>query len=205
MSHTPEASILEVLYEKYAQELVNWAARRFYNVEDAEDLCQEAMYRLYKAIIRKGAEEIDIQKIDGYLWKIAYSILSDYRQDKKKKDKLISDAEIDLDIAMQIYQEESDNYKEKLITKLRKSISQLNKRHREAMILFYFMKKNQKEIAEVLGVSKSYVKKLLFESRKQIRTKDKLGLYDIGKGNKQDNLTNEKKSFTLRYKIKTKK
>jgi len=206
MSHTQETVILEALYEKYAQKLVKWAAKRFHNVEDAEDLCQEVMFRLYKAIIRMGADEIIIEKIDKYLWKIAYSVLRVYRQDKKKKDKLINDAEIDLDIAMQIILEESNEGSpdtDNLLLKLEKSISQLNKKHRDAMIMFYIMKKNLIEIGEVLGVSKSYVKKLLFESRKQIRTKDKLGLYDIEEGYKQDSLADEKKSFTLRYKINT--
>jgi len=192
MSHTQEVGILEVIFEKYAQKLVSWAVKRFKTMEDAEDLCQEVMYRLYKAIIRMGSEEKEIQDIDKYLWSIAYSVLRAYRQDVIKKEKLINDSEIDLDIEMQIISEESNENShntDKLLAKLRKSIYQLDKNHREAMIMFHFLKRNLNEIGEQLGVSENYVKKLLFESCNQIRAKDKLGLYDVEREYKPNSLT----------------
>jgi len=178
--------IIEKAYNDHASDLVKWALRRFKNPEDAEDLCQEVMSRFAKMVITKEAEGEQIAKPDSYLWRIAYTLLDAYGKDAKKNDKLLQTLEGDSDIEMQInvgdgpVRPDSDTH-DTLLKKLRLSISQLDYKLREAMIMYHLEKKSVAEIAKKLEVTESYVRKILFESHNIIRKKIKNNLYDVDK------------------------
>jgi len=187
VSQSKVAELLDRAYENNAQKLVEWASQRCKTREDAEDLCQEVMVRLYRAIISKEAEGEAIQVLDDYLWKIAFSLLRIYNLDVEKNTKLIR--EVAQDIELQAENIDIDSHAtDSMLQRLRKSISMLDYNHREAMIMFNLERRSLSEIGEKLGVSESYVKKLLFESRKTIKANSKNGLYDIEKLYRPDNL-----------------
>jgi len=186
MSKSKSMEIIEKAYNDHARDLVKWALRRFKSPEDAEDLCQEVMSRFAKMVITKEAEGEQIVKPDSYLWRIAYTLLDAYGKDAKKNDKLLQTLEGDSDIEMQINvgdghdRPDSTNH-DTMLKKLRLSISQLDYKLREAMIMYHLEKKSVAEIAKKLEVTESYVRKILFESHNIIRKKIKNNLYDIDK------------------------
>jgi len=191
MSKSKSMEIIEKAYNDHARDLVKWALRRFKNPEDAEDLCQEVMNRFAKMVITKEAEGEQIAKPDSYLWRIAYTLLDAYGKDAKKNDKLLQTLEGDSDIEMQINIADSEQLiadskqqnstHDLMLKKLRLSISQLDYKLREAMIMYHLEKKSVAEIAKKLEVTESYVRKILFESHNIIRKKIKNNLYDIDK------------------------
>jgi len=99
-----------------------------------------------------------------------------------KKDKLEDEIKSDFEYKKLLSSEETLEYSsdtDKRLKKLWRSITQLEHNLREAMIMFYLEKNTLQDISEKLGITESYVKKLLFEGRHKIQENDKKHLYDI--------------------------
>jgi len=187
MSKSKTDKIIERVYADHAKDLINWASRRFKNKEDAEDLCQEVMSRFAKMVIAKEEAGEEIEKVDSYLWRIAYTLMDDYYRDVEKQHKLVQGIENDMDTQMQINSvgngfthSDSDDHDTQM-KKLRMSISQLDHNLREAMIMFHLEKKSLTEISTKLKVTEGYVKKLLHESRRIIKENERKKLYEVDK------------------------
>jgi len=56
VTRTEVTEIIETVYTNNARKLINWALKRLLSVEDAEELCQETMFLLYKKIIQVKKE-----------------------------------------------------------------------------------------------------------------------------------------------------
>jgi RNA polymerase sigma factor (sigma-70 family) len=148
------------LYDRYSFKLLHWANKRINNITDAEDIVQETMLQILE-LLNAGKIDINIpqEKLDAYVWKVAYFTWCNYR---KKLPKHTHDVILP--------RTSSDNPEmQQLISKMRKSISRLNYLHREAMILKYLENKSSKEIALKLDITESYVNKLLFDARKIVK------------------------------------
>jgi RNA polymerase sigma factor (sigma-70 family) len=183
MNQSEAMKKLEIVYESNAKKLICWALRRLKSAEDAEDMCQEAMLRLYIAISRES-EGQNIEDLEKYLWKIVGSLMRVHQQGSEKARKLARNSEIDLDVELQLCSEDTQETHQDtdyLFKKLKKSISMLDYNHREAMIMFHIEKKTLKEISKKLNVTEVYVKKLLAVARQKIRTNEENKLYDVKK------------------------
>jgi len=182
MSKSKTDKILERVYADHAKDLINWASRRFKNKEDAEDLCQEVMSRFAKMVIAKEEAGEEIEKVDSYLWRIAYTLMDDYFRDVEKRHKLVQGIENELLVgdghdrpASETDEDDNDTQ----MKKLRMSISQLDYNLREAMIMFHLEKMSLTEISKKLQVTEGYVKKLLHESRQIIKENERKKLYEV--------------------------
>jgi len=174
--------ILERVYKDHARGIIDWALRKLESKEEAEDFCQEVMSRFYKALIAKEAKGEVIWQTDEYLWKIAFSLINDYIKKTTIKDNI--EKELEMQISTKTDQTDTD----KLLEKLKKSISQLEYNLREAMIMHHLEKKSLEEISKKLNVTKSYAKKLIYESHQKIKENDKNRLYDIEEVYRPNNL-----------------
>jgi len=177
LEDTEIQKLIEDTFEANYLHLLNWLNKIVRNREDAEDLCQEAFLKLFSIVCSKNLRGIRIVDIDQYLWKIARNLLNRY---KKKYDK-DSQINIDLDRKInieEINEEDRHNDNDNLKSKLRKAISQLNYKHREATIMYHIEKKSLKDISEKLQVTEKYVKKILYESFDTIRTNYQMDNYE---------------------------
>jgi len=181
MKQSESQKIVEKAYKDHARGIIDWALRKLESKEEAEDFCQEVMSRFFKMLITKEAKGETIRHMDDYLWKIVFSLINDYIKDTIIKDRLVEDIENDLNVEEQISSEKDQVNRSDtdiLLEKLWTSISQLDYNHRETTIMFYLGKKSLQEISKKLDITESYVKKLLYESRNQIRENDTNQLYD---------------------------
>ena len=63
---------MDAIYDKYFNQIYNWAIKKTNNKEDAEDLTNN----IFLAIFEYFNKNINIDKIENLIWKIAYNIWS---------------------------------------------------------------------------------------------------------------------------------
>jgi RNA polymerase sigma factor (sigma-70 family) len=128
--------------------------------DDRKDLVQEIVIQLWRSFSRYD----DQYKLSTWMYRIALNVsISFYRKEKKRKD---ADFPINENI-IEIAEEQSSNELEININLLHQFITELKELDR-ALMLLYLEEKNQKEIAEILGLTESNV------STKVGRIKEKL-------------------------------
>ena len=130
--------------------------------QDAEELCQDILLELvksYGSIREKGA-------FYGFMWAVAGNV---YKQWLRKKSTLIA-CELTEDIVSAanpaVALEESENEE---IYLLRRELTLLSEKYRRAVIMYYVENKSCRQIADILKISESMVKYLLFKSRQKLK------------------------------------
>lgn len=156
----------ELLNEKIAdasKTIFSYCMAKTLNRLEAEDLCQDILLEL----IRSSGSIRDSRAFYGFMWAVAGNV---YKHWCRKKSRLqtceltedISAEESALDKAL-VDEENSDLYL------LRRELSLLSEKYREAVILYYINRKSCSEIAQILSITESRVKYLLFKSRKILK------------------------------------
>ena len=169
--------------EEISKTIFSYCMLRTSSREDAEDLAQDILLA-----IMKSAENIrDDAAFYGFMWSVAGNV---YKAWYRKK---IKNTEVPLDEITEntipdeengfgaLFEEDSELYL------LRRELTLLAKKYRDATILYYMENKSCEEIAALLSTSESMVKYLLFKSRKILK----------------EGLTMERKLGKLSYQPKT--
>lgn len=169
--------------EEISKTIFSYCMSRTSSREDAEDLAQDILLA-----IMKSAENIrDDAAFYGFMWSVAGNIYNAwYRKRKKNTDipldeiteNTIPDEKNGFDT---LWEEDSELYL------LRRELTLLSKKYRDATILYYMENKSCEKIASLLSTSESMVKYLLFKSRKILK----------------EGLTMERKLGKLSYQPKT--
>lgn len=128
------------------------------NREEAEDLCQEILYELVKS----SKNIRDAKAFYGFMWAVAGNV---YKQWCRKKEKTKT-CELTDNITSDITISDEENTD---IYRLRRELSLLSQKYRQATILYYIDRKSCSEISHILKISQSMVKYLLFKSRKILK------------------------------------
>lgn len=162
----PESDPARFLNEKIAdasKTIFSYCIARTPNRVEAEDLCQDILLELVKSTecIR------DSRAFYGFMWAVAGNV---YKQWLRKKAKLqtceltedIPTEESALDMAL------ADEKNNELYL-LRRELTLLSEKYRQAVILYYVKRKSCSEISQLLSVTESRVKYLLFKSRKILK------------------------------------
>ena len=58
------------IYDKYFYKIYSWALKKTRNKEDAEDITSSTFVAIYEYL----SKDINIEKIDNLIWKIAYNM-----------------------------------------------------------------------------------------------------------------------------------
>lgn len=61
---------MKEVYDKYYNKIYYWSLKKLRNKEDAEDLTNS----IFVAIFEYLGKNINIQKLDNLIWKIAYNL-----------------------------------------------------------------------------------------------------------------------------------
>ena len=196
--------LLEKIYNENAEKLIHWAYKELDNEEDAEDLCQEAMLKLYQAILKKQSQDEKIEDHTAYLWSIAFSIVHYHRKNSKNFKRMKFDlrgsngvsplnSNIDNDTVIPFHIQRrdavatsSDTEKEKMMKIIKKTISKLRYSHRKIMYYHYIESYSIREIAIKFDMKEGYVKKILHEGRQMTKEMGKGMLDDMIKEYKPD-------------------
>lgn len=154
----------ERITTEYLKPIFGFALKRCKNHQDAEDLCQEIVLRVFRTLLTKD----DIDDIGKYIWTVAHNSLSNYYRDSANSMVGISideysdvitdpDAEFDID-------DERESFH-----RLQHEIAYLSKLQRRIVIAYYFENLKQSDIAKELGVPVGTVKWHLFEAKKELK------------------------------------
>jgi RNA polymerase sigma factor (sigma-70 family) len=180
-----KSKLFEKIADDYSIMILNWAIKKTGNRADGEDLAQEVLYQILTFVKNKedkensenspNNEEIEIEKLDNLIWKIAHYTWCNRIRGLKRDNRLTS-----LDAPAGLYIIEEHDYisefedrevlKEELAN-LRRKISDLSKVQREIIIAYYLENSSVSDIAAKFSINKSAVKWHLFDARKKLKEK----------------------------------
>lgn len=155
----------ERLTIEYLKPIFGFALKRCKSIEDAEDVSQEIMAKIFLALVKRD----DIADISKFIWAIAHNSLSNYYRDNNHSftglpldnfADCLSDGSEDVSAALTEREE---------IAKLQSEIAYLSKLQRQIVIAYYYENKKQNEISEEFNIPVGTVKWHLFEAKKELK------------------------------------
>lgn len=155
----------ERITTEYLKPVFGFALKRCKNLEDAEDLSQDIITKIFLALCKRD----DIEDISKFIWTIAHNCLSNYYRNNKHSFSAVQiddaanylcDNSLSMDLSLIECEE---------IAKLYTEIAYLSKLQRRIVIMYYYENKKQMEIAKKLNIPVGTVKWHLFEAKKELR------------------------------------
>lgn len=150
---------------EHLKDIYGYAVKHCKNLQDAEDLSQEIVIKVYKYLLKDN----DVENIDNLIWRIAHNALCNYYRDNKNYflnspidsiSNTLADDKADL---------ESDFIMHEGLEKMRSEIAYLSKLQRRIVIAYYYENKKQADIATELNIPFGTVKWHLFEAKKELK------------------------------------
>ncbi len=163
----------DYLVEKFRRPLVSFMYRMTHNLGVAEELAQEVFLRVYRSRANYAAEA----KFTTWLYRIATNLAVNHARDTKAERSGTSLDEPDpqtgltLDVADPQTTIEQKLLRRERLAAIRKEVESLPERQRLAVIMHKYQNMDYRQIAEVLKLSESATKSLLFRAYETLRVK----------------------------------
>ena len=166
-------SAFEYLVQKYRRPMVGFMYRMAHNTAAAEDLAQEVFLRVYRS--RENYEPS--AKFTTWLYRIATNLAVNYARDTRyqRPENTVSIDEPDQETGLtvdipdgSISAEEGILRRERMAA-IRQRVQGLPERQRMAVIMHKYQQMDYRQIAEVLKLSESATKSLLFRAYETLR------------------------------------
>ena len=166
-------SAFDYLVQKYRRAMINFMYRLAHNSAPAEDLAQEVFLRVYRS---RGSYEPSA-KFTTWLYRIATNLAVNHARDTRheRPETMVSLDEPDEETgASRDVADSSLSVEEKLVRRerlmaIRKTVQKLPERQRIAVLMHKYQQMDYKQIAEVLKLSESATKSLLFRAYETLR------------------------------------
>lgn len=170
---TGDESAFQYLVEKYRRPMVNFMYRMAHNAAAAEDLAQEVFLRVYRS--REGYEPT--AKFTTWLYRIATNLAVNHARDTRNErpDRTVSLDEPDqetgqtMDVPDASLTAEQTVMRQERLAAIRKKVQALPERQRMAVIMHKYQQMDYRQIGEVLKLSESATKSLLFRAYESLR------------------------------------
>jgi len=168
-----DQSAFDYLVQKYRRPLVSFMYRMARNAAVAEDLAQEVFLRVYRSRASYEASA----KFTTWLYRIATNLAVNHARDTRheRAEVMVSLDEPDeetgttLDLADgAITAEQAIVQRERLLA-IRRKVEALPERQRLAVVMHKYQQMDYRQIAEVLKLSESATKSLLFRAYETLR------------------------------------
>jgi len=159
------------LVNKYSAALINSLYRITGNRETAEEIAQDAFYKIYISLDKYKKE----YKFYTYLYRIAVNAaLDNFRKNKKSLwNSLISIFDTEKYVETGISGKIQDEYlilgEQKSL--IEKALAELNPRRRTAIVLAVYNNQSYREISRILNCSEKAVERLVSEARSHLKKK----------------------------------
>jgi RNA polymerase sigma-70 factor, ECF subfamily len=168
-----DESAFEYLVQKYRRAMVSFMYRMTHNSAAAEDLAQEVFLRVYRS--RTGYEAS--AKFTTWLYRIATNLAVNHARDTRheRPENQVSLDEPDeetgttMDVADSSLTVEQSILRRERMAAIRAKVQALPERQRMAVIMHKYQQMDYKQIAEVLKLSESATKSLLFRAYETLR------------------------------------
>lgn len=152
---------LDSVYKLYISDVYRYLLYLCNDKYLAEDLLQDTFYRAYLYL-----ENCPPSNIKAWLFKVAYNSFIDY--ERKNKRNSLEDTEFFTKMADKNTTEKDYEVKEQL-NLVNKLLNTIPEKQRQALQLCVFKGLSYKEAAEVMKVSLSHIKTLVFRARQYLR------------------------------------
>jgi RNA polymerase sigma-70 factor, ECF subfamily len=161
------------LVQKYRRPMVSFMYRMAHNAAAAEDLAQEVFLRVYRS--REGYEAS--AKFTTWLYRIATNLAVNHARDTRheRPENMVSLDEPDEETGLTVDVPDGSATAEETIMKrermaaIRQRVQALPERQRTAVIMHKYQQMDYRQIAEVLKLSESATKSLLFRAYETLR------------------------------------
>jgi RNA polymerase sigma-70 factor, ECF subfamily len=162
-----------ILIEKYRKQMVHFMFRMSRNQAVAEELAQEVFLRVYRSRQTYRAEA----KFSTWLYRIATNLGVNHARDTKYErtaqnvylDQPDPETGTSPDVADSTLSVEQQLVRDERMNAIRKHVMALPERQRNAVLMHKYQEMDYKEIGEVLKLSESATKSLLFRAYQTLR------------------------------------
>jgi RNA polymerase sigma-70 factor (ECF subfamily) len=166
-------SAFEYLVQKYRRPMVNFMVRMAHNNAAAEDLAQEVFLRVYRS--RESYEAS--AKFTTWLYRIATNLAVNHARDTRheRPENTVSLDEPDqesghtLDLPDRTPSAEEAIVRRERVAAIRQRVQALPERQRIAVVMHKYQQMEYRQIADVLRLSESATKSLLFRAYETLR------------------------------------
>ena len=168
-----DESAFAYLVQKYRRPMVSFMYRMSHNVAAAEDLAQEVFLRVYRSRTSYEASA----KFTTWLYRIATNLAVNHARDTRheRPENMASLDEPDqetgttMDVADSSLTVEQQILRRERMDAIRQKVQALPERQRMAVIMHKYQQMDYKQIGEVLKLSESATKSLLFRAYETLR------------------------------------
>jgi RNA polymerase sigma-70 factor, ECF subfamily len=167
-------SAFDYLVQKYRRPMISFMYRMAHNSTVAEDLAQEVFLRVYRS---RANYEVSA-KFSTWLYRIATNLAVNHARDTRNErpEKMVSIDEPDDETGLTVdVPDGSMNAEEAILRRermsaIRQRVQELPERQRMAVLMHKYQQMDYRQIAEVLKLSESATKSLLFRAYETLRT-----------------------------------
>lgn len=162
-----DQAAFEAIFQRYERPIYQFIYRMMGNAEDAGDLTQECFIRAYRALPQTS----DDLNVSAWLHRIAANACLDLLRRRKRIRWLPweGQGQSDLPLNGHLDDPEREAIRNETQALVQYVLSQMNPRHRLALILREYEGLSCEEIGEIMGLSRSAVKSVLFRAREEFR------------------------------------
>jgi RNA polymerase sigma-70 factor, ECF subfamily len=168
-----DQSAFDFLVQKYRRPLVSFMYRMARNTAAAEDLAQEVFLRVYRSRQTYEASA----KFTTWLYRIATNLAVNHARDTRHErpevtvslDEPDQETGTTLDVADGTITAEESLVRRERMAAIRSKVEALPERQRLAVIMHKYQQMDYKQIADVLKLSESATKSLLFRAYQTLR------------------------------------
>jgi len=166
-------SAFEYLVQKYRRPMLNFMYRMAHNAAAAEDLAQEVFLRVYRS--RENYEAS--AKFTTWLYRIATNLAVNFARDTRHErpeavvsiDEPDEDTGLTVDVADTSLSAEENILRRERMAAIRERVQALPERQKTAVIMHKYQQMDYRQIADVLKLSESATKSLLFRAYETLR------------------------------------
>jgi RNA polymerase sigma-70 factor, ECF subfamily len=167
-------SAFDYLVQKYRRQIINFMYRMAHNSAAAEDLAQEVFLRVY----RSRANYEPTAKFTTWLYRIATNLGVNYARDTRHErpenvmnlDEPDSETGQAPDLADKTANVEEEILRRERLAAIKAKVEALPERQKMAVLMHKYQQMDYRQIAEVLKLSESATKSLLFRAYETLRT-----------------------------------
>jgi RNA polymerase sigma-70 factor (ECF subfamily) len=168
-----DQAAFDFLVQKYRRPLVSFMYRMARNTAAAEDLAQEVFLRVYRSRQTYEASA----KFTTWLYRIATNLAVNHARDTRKDrpevtvslDEPDEETGTTMDVADSTVSAEEAMVRRERMLAIRRRVDALPERQRLAVIMHKYQQMDYKQIADVLKLSESATKSLLFRAYQTLR------------------------------------
>jgi len=166
-------SAFDYLVQKYRRPIINFMYRMAHNTATAEDLAQEVFLRVY----RSRANYEPSAKFTTWLYRIATNLGVNYARDTRhqRPENTVNLDEADTetgqapDLADKTPNVEEEILRRERLMAIKQKVEALPERQKMAVLMHKYQQMDYRQIAEVLKLSESATKSLLFRAYETLR------------------------------------